>query len=134
VNEYKQQESIADLVCALEQDVSTILNRPAVPLGKANPPTSPGVYIFSVDGVITYVGEAKGSNGLRDRLLRKHVSGDDRHAIQRAFAVEFPDRLSRRAHLLEHVHVRWLEIKDLGRVSAVERFLIWMLNPSWNLK
>lgn len=125
---------MAEFLLAVEQDVLKILGRPAVSLGKANPPTSPGVYIFSVDDVITYVGEAKGSKGLRDRLLSKHVSGDDRHAVQRAFAVEFPDRLLRRAHLLEHVHVRWLEIEDTGRVSAVERFLIWMLNPSWNLK
>lgn len=134
MNESKQKADIADLVRAVVQDVSTILGQPAVPLGKANPPTSTGVYIFSVDDVITYVGEAKGSKGLRDRLLSKHVSGDDRHAVQRAFAVEFPDRLLRRAHLLEHVHVRWLELEDPWRVSAVERFLIWMLKPSWNVK
>ena len=27
--------------------------------------------------------------GLRDRLLSKHVSGDDSHSIQRAFKLEF---------------------------------------------
>ena len=125
---------LAEILNSMEGDVLSILSRSPVPLGKATPPTSIGVYIFSVDNIITYVGEAKGSLGLRDRLLNKHVSGDDRHAIQRALAVEFPDRQLRRAHLLEHVDVRWLELDDPGRVSAVERLLIWLLKPPWNLK
>lgn len=121
-------------MASIELDVGRILSAPAVPLGKADPPSSIGVYIVSDADGVAYVGEAKGRKGLRDRLLSKHVSGDDKHAIQRALAYEFPDRLLRRAHMLEHVHVRWLAIDDPARVSVVERVLIWMLRPRWNVK
>ncbi len=46
-----------------------------------------------LDETVVYVGEAKGSKGLRDRLLSKHLSGDESHAIQRAFADTFPTEL-----------------------------------------
>ena len=81
-----------------------------------------------------YVGEAKGSKGLRDRLLSKHISGDDSHAIQRAFLGQFPDRTLRRDHIKRTVSARWITIDDDGRVSAVEQFLIWLHDPEWNKK
>lgn len=87
-----------------------------------------------VGDVVMYVGEAKGSKGLRDRLLSKHISGDDNHAIQRAYKAEFPDRSLRREHIKKTVLARWLPIADPARVSAVEQFLIWLYNPPWNKK
>jgi hypothetical protein len=81
-----------------------------------------------------YVGEAKGSQGLQDRLLRKHISGDDSHACQRAFKELIPDRSLRRAHIKSNVFVRWLAISGSERVSAVERLLIWLHKPAWNQK
>ncbi|UPK18885.1 hypothetical protein [Bradyrhizobium sp. 131] len=85
-------------------------------------------------GEVVYVGEARGAKGLRDRLLNKHISGDDGHAIQRAFLAQFPDRLQRREHIKQHVFVRWLPIDDPARVSTVERLLIWLYSPPWNRK
>jgi len=87
-----------------------------------------------VDGEVMYVGEAKGREGLRDRLLSKHLSGDDGHAIQRAYKLDFPDRALRRAHIKETVFARWLPISDTARVSTVERLLIWLYSPPWNKK
>jgi hypothetical protein len=87
-----------------------------------------------VDNEIVYVGEAKGAKGLRDRLLSKHISGDDNHAIQRAFKPDFPDRGLRRDHIKRTVSARWLPIADPARVSTVERFLIWLYDPPWNKK
>ena len=118
----------------IEHDVRELLCSKAQLLGLAKPPRASGVYLLSIDGEIKYVGEAKGGGGLYDRIVRKHLSGDDSHAIQRAFAVEFPDRLTRRGHIRNVVAAQWLEIQDHHRVSAVERMLIWMLNPAWNLK
>lgn len=103
-------------------------------LGEADPPRGPGVYILSVGGDITYVGEAKGRKGLRDRLLSKHISGDEGHAIQRAFADEFPDRLLRREHIKRTVQARWIQVDDPLLVSTLERFLIWRLQPKWNVR
>lgn len=103
-------------------------------LGEADPPSGAGVYILSVGNDITYVGEARGRKGLRDRLLSKHISGDDGHAIQRAFANEFPDRLARREHIKRTVQARWLQLDDPLLVSTLERFLIWRLQPRWNLR
>lgn len=87
-----------------------------------------------VDGNVKYVGEAKGGKGLRDRLLSKHMSGDDNHAIQRAYKLDFPDRSLRREHIKKTVFARWLPIADPARVSVVERLLIWLYNPPWNRK
>lgn len=126
--------SIDEAFKSIAEDVASLLALSPVKLGLAKPPNVSGVYMLIVNNLIVYVGEAKGSKGLRDRLLSKHISGDDNHAIQRAFKDEFPDRLRRRDHIKEAVTARWLPISDLARVSVVERFLIWMYQPTWNLK
>ena len=124
--------SLSDLLAAIADDVQAILRATNVLLGDANPPSTSGVYMLSVGDEVTYVGEAKGGKGLRDRLLSKHLSGDDNHAIQRAFLVDFPDRLLRRDHIRATVSARWVEIADRDRVSAVERTLICLYRPRWN--
>lgn len=115
-------------------DVRAILDAPAIPLGVATLPETSGVYILSYGGTVTYVGEAKGSKGLRDRLLSKHLSGDDNHAVQRAFCERFPDRGVRRDYMRTNVRAQWLPIADGHRVSAVERVLICLFDPPWNRK
>lgn len=62
----------------------------------------------------------------------QELSGDDDHAIQRAFLVEFPDRRLRREHIRKNVFAQWLEIPDTDRMLAVERVLIWLHRPPWN--
>lgn len=119
---------------AISEDVKALLSQPSVALGQAKPPSTHGVYILTVDGKVMYVGEAKGSKGLKDRLLLKHIYGDDNHAIQRAYKVAFPDRIARREHIKKAVSAQWLEITPEHRVSAVERTLIWMFMPDWNVK
>ena len=118
----------------IRDDVSKLLTVKPELLAQARPPNVCGVYMLLVDDEIKYVGEAKGSEGLRDRILRKHISGDDNHAIQRAYKAEFPDRTLRREHIKKTVSARWLPIPDRARVSAVERLLIWLYNPPWNKK
>lgn len=84
--------ALENILSAIADDVQALLKAPAVPLGKATPPSTSGVYLLSVGDNVTYAGEAKGSKGLRDRVLSKHISGDDNHAIQRAYLAGFPDR------------------------------------------
>lgn len=119
---------------SIEADVKALLSATPVLLGNADPPAVNGVYMLSVGDVVKYVGEAKGSGGLRDRLLSKHLSGDDSHAAQRAYKAEFPDRRLRREHIKRTVMARWTAIDDGGRVSAVEQVLIWLHDPQWNKK
>jgi len=123
-----------DIFRSIGEDVSGILSTMPVPLETADPPNTLGVYILRVENEVMYVGEAKGSKGLRDRLLSKHISGDDNHAVQRAFKEDFPDRQLRRAHIKKTVFAQWREIEHPDRVSAVERTLIWMFSPPWNRK
>jgi hypothetical protein len=119
---------------SISSDITALLSQRPVPLGNAAPPATTGVYVLSVGTEIMYVGEAKGRKGLKDRLTAKHISGDDSHAIQRAFKIEYPDRLIRRDQIKKTVFAQWLEITPDHRVSAVERVLIWMFNPPWNVK
>lgn len=100
-------------------------------IGESNPPGDPGVYLFLLNDHVIYVGEAKGSGGLRDRILRKHVAGDERHALQRYFKNDFPDRAVRREHIKRNVQVKWVVVSD-DFVSIVERLAIWLLNPPLN--
>jgi hypothetical protein len=125
------------IVAALEDiraDIEDLLSAPLMLLGAASPPSDNGVYMFVHDSTIVYVGEAEGSGGLYDRLLRKHLSGDDNHALQRAFKEQFPNRRERRDHLGNNIHVRWVSISDPDRVAAVERLAIWLFRPPWNKK
>lgn len=118
----------------VRDDVAKLLSTAPEALGNAKPPNVHGVYMLLVGGAVMYVGEAKGSKGLRDRLLSKHISGDDDHAIQRAYKLDLPDRALRREHIKKTVFARWLPIADPARVSTVERLLIWLYNPPWNKK
>ena len=105
---------------------------PPIIVGRAMPPSTSGVYAFSLEDEIVYVGESAGSRGLRDRIKSKHLSGDDSHALQAAFLFEFPDRKARRAHLKEKIGVRWVEIPDSLLVSVVEKLAIFVLKPRFN--
>src|SRR5882672_11870437 len=123
--------SVEEALALVRDDVDKLLATLPELLGLARPPNVHGVYMFLVDGAVMYVGEAKGREGLRDRLLSKHISGDDSHAIQRAYKLDFPDRALRREHIKKTVFARWLTIADPARVSAVEQLLIWLYNPPW---
>jgi hypothetical protein len=108
-----------------------IMTAVPVPVGRAEPPLRSGVYVFSYQGRDIYVGQAKGSKGLRDRILSKHVSGDEGHALQRFFKDDFPDRDLRRAHIRKAVSVRWVEV-PADEVGVVERALINRFAPECN--
>ena len=101
-------------------------------LGDAQPPEKNGVYAFSLGNEIIYVGEASGSSGLRDRICRKHVSGDEGHALQKEYQHQFPDRRLRRDFLKTNVLVQWVEIPDSLMVTAVEKLAIAILEPRLN--
>ena len=130
---YMQKMQLDNALSLILKDVEALMANNPVVIGEAKPPNDHGVYMLLVDGVVMYVGEAKGSKGLRDRILSKHVSGDDNHAIQRAFREEFPDRGLRRNHIKKAVFARWLNIVEPARISAVERVLIWLYEPVWNM-
>jgi excinuclease UvrABC nuclease subunit len=128
-------DSFNDLVPRLDQDLSALFSMDAVLFGEVNPPKTPGAYvIYDHNGDPGYVGEAKGSGGLRDRLLSKHLSGDDNDAIQRAYKADYPDREERRDFIRKNVSVRWVETDNANSASAIERLLIQILDPPWNRK
>jgi excinuclease UvrABC nuclease subunit len=129
------KDSFNDLAPRLDQHLSALFSMDAVPFGKANPPKTPGAYvIYDHNGDLGYVGEAKGSGGLRDRLLNKHLSGDDNLAIQRAYKADYPDRGERHDFIRKNVSVRWVETDNVNYASVIERLLIEILDPPWNRK
>jgi excinuclease UvrABC nuclease subunit len=126
-------DSIDDLLARRWQqfssDIRSLLVSPAREFGSAMPPRSPGVYILQDEfQTYTYVGIA---TDLQDRF-RKHLSGDESHAIQRAYAVRFPDRSDRRDFIRANIWAKWLVIEDPIRLGDMERILIWLLQPVWN--
>ncbi|MCX8146673.1 MAG: hypothetical protein N3C59_10120 [Azovibrio sp.] len=125
---HKLAEGIAEFSRAVE----VLITAEPHFIGTANPPDTSGVYAFLIEGELMYVGEAKGSGGLRDRILRKHVAGDEGHALQRHFKDRFPDRMQRREHIKRNVQVKWVVIENPEAVSVVERMVIWLLNPPLN--
>lgn len=132
----KQNQLLLNLDLVLssaKMHVETLISSPPILLGHALPPSTNGVYAFSIGSEIVYVGEAAGSGGLRDRILSKHLSGDDRHALQAAFLIEYPDRKIRRSYLKESIAVRWVEVPDSLAVSVVEKLAILLLCPRLNV-
>ena len=121
-------------VAEFSRSVESLVAAEAFVLGQADPPKLPGVYAFMINDKHMYVGEAKGSGGLYDRIMRKHVSGDEGHALQRYFKVDFPDRVIRRDHIMGNVQVKWVIVEDLLSVAVVERLAIWLLEPPLNRK
>jgi hypothetical protein len=124
--------SVDEAFRLVRDDVAKLLTASPELLGRANPPKVYGVYMLLVDDQIMYVGKANGRKGLHDRLLSKQISGDDKHAIQRAYKADFPDRALRREHIKKTVFARWVSIADSARVSTVEQLLIWLYDPPWN--
>ena len=123
---------LAEGYLEFSRNIESLLESPPVLIGEANPPLTSGVYALIFDSEVVYVGEAKGASGLRDRILSKHVSGDDNHAVQRALKARFPDRHERRDFIRQAVGVQWIEIADPNECAVVERLLIWLLKPKWN--
>lgn len=129
------KESLTKLMPELEGYISKLMDTGKELFGEANPPREPGAYIiYDHESKLSYIGEAKGSGGLRDRLLSKHLSGDDDHAIQRAYKDSYPDRALRREYIKKNVRVRWVATPDANTALAVQRLLILIFNPSWNRK
>jgi excinuclease UvrABC nuclease subunit len=112
-------------------DIGTLLRKPSYSLNGANLPTEPGVYIIIDEkGNDCYVGKA--TRSLRDRVLSKHVSGDESHAIQRAYKDQFPDRVERRRFIRDNMRVKWLQVADQIKIVDLERLLIWLLQTRCN--
>jgi hypothetical protein len=77
------------------RDVERLVKSPACTIADVQLPDAPGVYIFIDErGRECYVGKA--TRSLRNRVLSKHLSGDESHALQLAYMERFPDRLERR--------------------------------------
>ena len=127
----KQETDLTVALACVNKAVNDLLHSPRLRIRDANPSEQSGDYMFEIDGAIAYVGEAKGSGGLRDRILRKHVAGDEGHALQRHFRDPFPDRGLRREHIKDHVRVAWCEVEQ-SLVPLVERAAIWLIDPPLN--
>ena len=127
------REKLSDAYRLFEDDINTLIEQAAVPISEAEIPNTSGIYMFLFEDQIVYIGEAKGSGGLRDRITRKHLSGDDSHALQRFFAQQLPDRTERREFIRQNVYVKWVTIDDIDRVAIVERLAIWLFRPMWNM-
>jgi excinuclease UvrABC nuclease subunit len=126
---------LASIVPQLKSYLEELLSTEAVLFGEANPPNKPGAYIiYDHQEQLAYIGEAKGSGGLKDRLLSKHLSGDDNHAIQRAYKESWPDRQQRREYIKSNIRVRWVETPDANTAVALERLAILVFDPPWNKK
>ena len=118
-------EKLSELLPKIESDIERLFNMEPVLFGVAQPPRKPGAYIvYDHTGALVYIGEAKGSGGLRDRLLSKHLSGDDNHALQRAYKSDFPDRLERRTYIKENVSIRWAPLQSLMKVRFLSSFAV----------
>ena len=115
------------------RDLESLAKASEFLLSEASPPDASGVYVFVYEDVIHYVGEAKGTGGLYDRIIKKHISGDDGHALQRQFKSRYPDRTERRKFIRSNISVKWVVIDDPDRVSVVERLAIWLFKPQWNI-
>jgi excinuclease UvrABC nuclease subunit len=113
-------------------EVESLLQSPSQVLGEANPPNTSGVYVlYDENMTLSYVGIA---TDLRNRLLNKHLSGDESHAIQRAYKLEYPDRAARREFIKHNVRAKWMQVDDPARAADLERLLIWLFQPPWNLR
>ena len=123
---------LTDGIAEFSRAVEALIAAEPLLVGAANPPDTSGVYAFLIGGDLMYIGEAKGSGGLRDRILRKHVAGDEGHALQRHFKDQFPDRMLRREHIKRNVQVKWIVVENTESVSVVERMAIWLLSPPLN--
>jgi excinuclease UvrABC nuclease subunit len=112
-------------------DVKALLQSPSHRIIEADLPSEPGVYII-VDEQLEHCYVGKATRSLQDRVVIKHVSGDESHALQRAYMNRYPDRLERRKYIKENLKVKWLQISDPQRLADLERLLIWLLQPLHN--
>ena len=93
---------------------------------------APGVYvIYDHRGNPKYVGS---SDRVWGRLGDKHVSGDNSHAIQRAYLLAIPDKEKRVSFIQKHIKVHIVETSSLAEAVDLENRLIAKYRPSWNIK
>ena len=126
-------DSINDLLMQrwrqFSSEVELLMRCAPLTLGNAHPPEERGVYVFYDENeTISYVGIAA---NLHDRF-HKHVSGDESHAIQRAYKDRFPDRTLRRRFIKDNVRAKWLILNTPYMCADLERLIIWLLQCPWN--
>lgn len=117
-----------------EEAINNLFTAEEYLLGVANPTYEIGVYALYYENKLMYIGEAKGNKGLKDRLLNKHISGDDGHTLHKVFLSEYPNKEERKAFIKSNISARWVYLSCPHTVSALERLLIWSLRPEWNKK
>lgn len=120
-----------DLFEMIEGANRAIIARDATALGIADPPNTTGVYGLFHDGLLKYIGHAKGTRGLKNRR-NNYVSGDIGHTTHRVFLEQFPEKPARRRYIEDNVSMAWFVLPDANAAQAVERALIWRHAPDWN--
>jgi len=123
----KAMEDVQQRCTAIKQ----LLAAKPVPFGEAEPPAKPGIYLMTYEGEPCYIGMAKGRFGLRDRLMRAHLHGEDGHVLHRELGAAFPDKAQRVARIKEAVSIQWIEAAA-SDVANLERALINLIDPAWN--
>jgi excinuclease UvrABC nuclease subunit len=121
----------ASALPTFSREIESLVDAPSVFLRMADLPETPGVHLVLRKGEVVYVGKAAGSAGLRDRL-RKHISGDKSHALQRALLAKIPDRVLRRDHIRSTFSIKWVAVEDKEHVSIIEQIAIWLYRPEFN--
>lgn len=117
-----------------EEAINDLFSAKEYLLGDAQPTNEIGVYALFYKKKLRYIGEAKGSRGLKDRLLSKHISGDDRHTLHKVFISDYPNKEDRKSFIKSNIGAKWVSLTCPDTVSALERLLIWSLQPEWNKK
>ena len=83
-------------VPVFEAAMKKLLGAESFLLAGATPPSDIGVYALYFENKLKYIGEAKGQKGLKDRLLNKHISGDDSHTLHKVFKSAYPNKDERK--------------------------------------
>jgi excinuclease UvrABC nuclease subunit len=67
------QDKLDNLIQKLKQNMNRLLATQEVPLSKASPPKSPGVYMIYFNGELQYIGS---SGNLKERIKTNLLGGD----------------------------------------------------------
>jgi hypothetical protein len=126
------QDKLDNLIQKLKQNMNRLLATQEVPLSKASPPKSPGVYMIFFNGKLQYIGS---SGNLKERIKTNLLSGDkEAHTLINKLCTLKNWSIDKAHNFLKtSATIKFIDTNTEDEAKILEDVLIALYHPFYNM-
>jgi hypothetical protein len=126
------QDKLDNLIQKLKQNMNRLLATQEVPLSKASPPKSPGVYMIFFNGKLQYIGS---SENLKERIKTNLLSGDkEAHTLINKLCTLKNWSIDKAHNFLKtSATIKFIDTNTEDEAKILEDVLIALYHPFYNM-